>query len=251
MKIQINDSKKAFEWIEIFKFIKNLNQYVSFSIRMDEIYIQIMDGSHVCLVDITFPSSWFSLYECEKATTISVMSNVLVKVLSMYTSDTTIELSIGENEDKLEIHLLHDKQNKHFELNLIEIDQELLSPIIVETLLDFSIKSKAFDKYILELTNFGEDVEIKCSNEKLFLEACNEEGKYQIELEGENLEEFNVVENYDFSAKFPLKYICIISKLSITYTNVHLFLDESNPMRITFDNNQIKFNFFLAPKTED
>ncbi len=251
MKFQINDSKKAFEWIEIFKFIKNLNQYVSFTIKIDEIYIQIMDGSHVCLVDITFPSCWFSKFECDTPITISVMSNVLVKVLSMYTNDTIIEFSISENEDKLEIHLLNDKQNKHFELNLIEIDQELLSPIIVDTLLDFSIKSKAFDKYILELANFGEDVEIKCSNEKLFLESNNEEGKYQIELEGENLEEFNVVENYIFSAKFPLKYISIISKLSVTYTKLHLFLDESNPMRITFDDNQIKFNFFLAPKTED
>jgi proliferating cell nuclear antigen PCNA len=251
MKIQINDSKKAFEWIEIFKFIKNLNQYVSFTIRLDEIYIQIMDGSHVCLVDITFPSSWFFKYECNKPITISVMSSVLVKVLGMYTNDSIIEFSINESEDKLEVHLLHEKQNKHFELILIEIDQEILSPIIVDTLLDFSIKSKAFDKYILELTNFGEDVEIKCFDEKLFLESKNEEGKYQIELEGENLEEFNVVENFDFSAKFPLKYICIISKLSVTYTNVHLFLDESNPMRITFDNNEIKFNFFLAPKTED
>lgn len=251
MKFQINDSKKTFEWIEIFKFIKNLNQYVSFVIKQDEIYIQIMDGAHVCLVDINFPSSWFSKFEFDEPKTISVMSNVFVKVLSMYTNDTIIEFSMDENNDKLKIDLLNDKQNKHFELPLIEIEQELLSPIIIETLLDFSIKSKAFDKYILELSNFGEDVEIKCYDEKIFFESNNEEGKYQIEIEGENLEEFNVVENYKFEAKFPLKYISIISKLCIAYTNVHLFLDETSPMRITFDDNQIKFNFFLAPKTED
>lgn len=251
MKFQINNSKKAFEWIEIFKFIKNLNQYVSFTIKQDEIYIQIMDGAHVCLVDIKFPSTWFSLYECDDPVTLSVMSNVIVKVMSMYTNDTTIEFSMCTENDKLQIHMLNSNQNKHFELPLIEIDQELLTPIIVETSLDFSIKSKAFDKYITELTNFGDDVEIKCSNEKLYFESNNEEGKYQIELEGDNLEEFNVVENYDFSANFPLKYITIISKLSVAYPTVHLYLDESSPVRITFDNNETIFNFFLAPKTED
>jgi proliferating cell nuclear antigen PCNA len=251
MRFQINESKKAFEWIEIFKFIKNLNQYVSFTIKTDEIYIQIMDGAHVCLVDIKFPSVWFSLYECDETTTISVMSNVLVKVMSMYTNETTIEFSLCDDNDKLQIHLLNEKQNKHFELPLIEIDQELLTPIVIETELDFSIKSKAFDKYITELTNFGDDVEIKCSNEKLYFESNNEEGKYQIELEGDNLEEFNVVENYNFSAKFPLKYIIIISKLSVAYPTVHLYLDETSPVRISFDDNQIMFNFFLAPKTDD
>ncbi len=250
VNFQINDSKKAFEWIEIFKFIKNLNQYVSFTIKIDEIYIQIMDGSHVCLVDITFPSCWFSKFECDTPTTISVMSNSLVKVLNMYTNETTISISMNDNDDKLQIKLLNSKENKNLELNLIEIDRELLSPIIVDTLLDFAIRSKSFDKYILELSNFGEEVEIKCSNEKLFFESKNEEGKYQIEIEGDNLEEFNVVENFTFSAKFPLKYISIISKLSLVYPNVHLYLDDSNPMRITFDN-EIKFNFFLAPKNEE
>ncbi len=251
MKFKINDAKKAFEWIEIFKFIKNLNQYVSFLIKPEEIYIQIMDGAHVCLVDINFPSTWFSEFQCETSITIGCMSAVLVKVLSMYTNNTTIEFSMNESNDKLQIHLTNDKEIKHFELPLIDIDQELLTPILIDTNLDLSIKSKVFDKYISELNNFGEEVIIQCSNEKLFFESNSEEGNYQIELEGDNIEEFNVIENYEFTAKFPLKYICIISKLSVAYPLIHLFLDETSPMRITFDNNEIKFNFFLAPKVED
>jgi hypothetical protein len=42
-----------------------------------------------------------------------------------------------------------------------------------------------------------------------------------------------------------------LSKLSIIYSSVHIYIDESSPIRITFDNNDIKMNYFLAPKTED
>jgi hypothetical protein len=209
-----------------------------------------MDGSHVCLVDITIPSTWFSLFEFDNKT-FSVTTNVLVKILAMYTSDSTIEFSVDENEDNLQIQLLHLSQNKLFVVPLIEIEKELLTPTITETLLDFVMKTKTFEKYIQELSSFGDEVEIRCNGDKLFLASSGDEAKFQIELEGDSLEKFNVVEDYEMKVKFSLKYLSIISKLSVIYSSVHVHLDDCSPIRITFDNNEIKVNYFLAPKTED
>jgi proliferating cell nuclear antigen PCNA len=253
MRIQIKDSKKFLEWCELFKFIQKMNQHISILFKTDEMYIQIMDSAHVCLIDITIPNSWFDVYENAETKTISLVSSVFVKIFSMYTKDSVFELELlDENEnEKLNIHFYNSNQNKHFEIPLMDIEQDLLTPMMVETLLDFNIKSSSFDRYVSELSQFGEDVIIRCDNEKLFFEAKGDDGQLQIELEGETLEEFNVVENYLFNAKFPVKYLSIISKFSVNYPYVHLFLDESNPVRITFDKTDIKLNYFLAPKIED
>jgi proliferating cell nuclear antigen PCNA len=228
-----------------------MNQHITLLFRQSELYIQIMDGAHVCLIDITIPDSWFDLYEIEDTKTISLVSSIFVKIFSMYTKDSTFELEVTDDAEKLSIHYYNSLQNKHFEIPLMDIEQDILSPNLIETMLDFNIKSSSFDKYVTELSQFGDDVIIKCSDEKLFFESKGDEGKLQIELEGDTLEEFNVVENYNFTAKFPVKYLTIISKFSVNYPYVHLYLDEENPVRITFNNTEIKINYFLAPKIEE
>jgi DNA polymerase III sliding clamp (beta) subunit (PCNA family) len=212
--------------------------------KKDELYIQMMDSSHVCLVEIKFPSSWFQEYESIDEV-ISCSSAVLVKIFSLYTTDTMIE--IASTEDKLEIHLLNVVQNKHFEIPLLDIDQDLLSPSITDSLMDFSIKSKVFDKYLQEILLFGEDIKIESKDEKIFLHSANDDGKIQIEIEGDNLEEFNVVEDFVFTASYPLRYLLLVSKLALVYQQVHLFMDDQSPMRITFKSD-VNINFFLAPK---
>ena len=247
MKFKLNDIQKVAEWVEIFKFIKNINKHVTFMAKKDELYIQMMDSSHVCLVEIKFPDSWFLLYESEDEV-FSCSSSVLVKIFGLYTSDTTIE--IESTDEKLEIHLFNLKQNKHFEIPLIDIEQDLLSPSITDALMDFSIKSKVLDKYLQEILLFGEDIKIESRDEKIFLHSSNDEGKIQIEIEGDNLEEFNVVENFVFHASYPLRYLLLVSKLALVYQDVHLFMDDQSPMRITFKSTVI-INFFLAPKITD
>jgi DNA polymerase III sliding clamp (beta) subunit (PCNA family) len=244
MKFKLNNIQKVSEWIEIFKFIKNINKHITFMAKKDELYIQMMDSSHVCLVEIKFPSSWFQEYESIDEV-ISCSSAVLVKIFSLYTTDTMIE--IASTEDKLEIHLLNVVQNKHFEIPLLDIDQDLLSPSITDSLMDFSIKSKVFDKYLQEILLFGEDIKIESKDEKIFLHSANDDGKIQIEIEGDNLEEFNVVEDFVFTASYPLRYLLLVSKLALVYQQVHLFMDDQSPMRITFKSD-VNINFFLAPK---
>lgn len=244
MKFKLNNIQKVAEWIEIFKFIKNINKHITFMAKKDELYIQMMDSSHVCLVEIKFPSSWFQEYESIDEV-ISCSSAVLVKIFGLYTTDTMIE--IASTEDKLEIHLLNVIQNKHFEIPLMDIDQDLLSPSITDSLMDFSIKSKVFDKYLQEILLFGEDIKIESKDEKIFLHSANDDGKIQIEIEGDNLEEFNVVENFVFTASYPLRYLLLVSKLALVYQQVHLFMDDQSPMRITFKSD-VNINFFLAPK---
>jgi proliferating cell nuclear antigen len=248
MKLQINQIDKAFEWIELFKFIKQLNQHVTFMCKKDQLYIQLMDDSHICLIDITIPSTWFTLYESENQT-FSVMTAILVKIFGMYTVDTMIELIAGD--EKLEINFKNKKEHKYFELNMMDIEKDILSPAMPDTKLDFVMKTKILDKYMNELAIFGDEAIIFCKDDKLYLKAKGDEGSISIEIEGDNLEEFSVVEGYEVETRYCLKYLQYISKLHIIYPNVHLFLDDSCPLVITFDNSTITIKYYLAPKCDN
>jgi len=248
MKLQINEIQKAFEWIELFKFIKQLNQHVTFMCKKDQLYIQLMDDSHICLIDITIPSTWFTLYETENQT-FSVMTSILVKIFGMYTADTIIELIAGD--EKLEINFKNKKENKYFQLNMMDIEKDILSPAMPNTKLDFVMKTKIFDKYMNELAIFGDEAIICCKEDRLYLKAKGDEGSISIEVEGDNLEEFSVVEGYEVETRYCLKYLQYISKLHIIYPNVHLFLDDSSPIVITFDNSTITIKYYLAPKCDN
>ena len=249
MKFQIKDSKKSMEWIELLKFIKNLNTHITIMCTPTYMFIQIMDQSHVCMIDINIPSTWFHLYESENCT-FSVMSSILVKVFGMYTMDSLIEVIINDL-DKIHIHLLHELQQKLFAIPLMDIEQDVLSTNKNDTKLDFVMKTKVLDKYINELAMFGEEVEIECNDDKLFLQSTNHEGSLRIEIKNETLEEFNVIENYLFKGKYCIKYLQYISKLSIIYPNIHLFLDEESPLLITFEGTELTIKYYIAPKFSD
>ena len=107
MKLIITETEKAQQWIELFKVMKNLNSYTTICSRADDVFIQIMDDSQVCLMNVTIQSSWFDIYECDpqegSGETFSFLSNVMVKILQLYSPGTTLCM-YTENE-KLIIQL--------------------------------------------------------------------------------------------------------------------------------------------------
>lgn len=248
MKFVIKEETKIVQFIELFKFMKNLNEYVTLTCMEETINIQIMDGSHVSLLDIIFKAEWFSEYVYQKPETFSLNNVIFNKILNLYTVESILECSL--NDDNFDISFLHSIQNKYFTIHLIDIEKDILSSSH-ESDLDFSIKTKILDKYVNDISVFGEEIEISCKNDKIYLSSNNEDGKITIEIENENLEEFNVVDDYETSFKFSLKYIQYVTKLKIVFGITHIYLNEDKPIMITFDNIDIEIKFYIAPKIND
>jgi|TARA_B110000114_G_C15060047_1_gene384986 proliferating cell nuclear antigen len=249
MEFIIQENEKIIEWVELFKFMKNLDDYVTFVCDVDKINIQLMDKSHVTLLNINIDKEWFHSYKCDSNLIFSVNNNIFTKLLALYTKDNVMECKV--DDERLHLSYLHKDQNKYFSISQIDIEKELLNAQKIDTDLDFKLKTKQLDKYVNDLSIFGEDIEIKCKQDKLYFNSSNEEGSISIEIQGEQLLEFNVVDDLDFVSKFPGKYICYISKLKISYSNVELYVDDSNPLRIHFSGEHIEIDYYIAPKNDD
>jgi proliferating cell nuclear antigen len=250
MKFVIKEHDKISEFIELIKFMKNLSQYTTMMCNTENIHIQLLDDSHVSLLDINIPNEWFESYECDEPLTFSVSNIILSKLFALYTKESVMETEI--DEEKYHLSYLNDKENKYFTICLIDIDKELLSPVIQDTDLDFSLNTSLLDHYLSDLSIFGEDLEIICNNDTLYLITEGDEGTMKIEVSVKSLVEFNVVDDYKFHCKYASKYLQYISKLKKSYKNVHLYLDDNSPLLITFNNDGgIKINYFIAPKIND
>jgi len=134
----------------------------------------------------------------------------------------------------------------------MDIEKDTLTTKELDTKLDFQIKTKLLEKYVTELATFGENIYIECKDDKIYLSAEGIEGSYNIEIKNENLEEFNVIDNYVFKGSYSIKYLQYITKLNIVYPIINLYLDEDSPLMLTFNtSNDIQIKFYIAPKCTD
>ena len=79
MKVLITSSKNILCLLEILKVIKKSLTRRIFVFSKDEVYIQVMDNSHICLFDTHINRNWFEIYEVEDDEVISLNRYNIVK----------------------------------------------------------------------------------------------------------------------------------------------------------------------------
>jgi proliferating cell nuclear antigen PCNA len=252
MRFIIESSKKAITLIELFKVLKNLNNYCTLCCNENELYIQTMDDSHVSLFDLKIKKEWFTEYVANNDI-VSFNSNIIVKILNLYTPNTKVTFQTSKNDDYLEINLLQsDGNEKCFEIPLMDIDSELLNTMDIDSTLEFSLNTKQYDKYLTEMSLFGDTMEIVCVNDNIYLKSSGDEGKYTIRIPHDNLENFEVVEDTKLKFKVALKYLNYISKVYTVFKSLNFIIEENSPICITIDDEEyISMKYFIAPKTDD
>ena len=79
----------------------------------DGMFLQTMDLSHVCLVEINLPPNWFESYSCEERTTLTTSFGTLVKMLSCIEAGQRAWLRQGvrEGDDSWELELSGSNSN--------------------------------------------------------------------------------------------------------------------------------------------
>tara|TARA_B000000557_G_scaffold236492_1_gene212791 strand:- start:270 stop:1160 length:891 start_codon:yes stop_codon:yes gene_type:complete len=266
MKFVITSSQKILKLIEIFKVIKNLSSDCTLYCKDEYIYIQTMDSSHVCLLDIKLLKNWFDDYDLPDGNeTVSFSSNLIVKILALFIPKTKLIIQTSKNGDNLLIELIYpDKIEKTFEIPLMDINQDYLETGDNDYSIEFSMKTKILDKYVNEMMLFGDVLRLKCMYDNLYMcSGDNINGNYKVKIPHDNLEELEVEENLKMSVKVDLKYISFISKFYGVFNIINIKSDTQFPMKFYFnegssitksedmDENDLQITYFIAPKIDE
>ena len=263
MNICITQIQKADIFTGLFQHIKAFTEQVNVMFEKNRMYIQTMDSSHVSIIEMDLPATWFDTYEhqSESTITLGINSTVLYKVLNAREKTQTIHISYMENNsDKLMVHFTSENKvefDKHFELPLIDLENDLMGIPEIEHQAEFTISSPHFSSIINQLQMFGDTMDIECNEDLIMLSSHSpEHGKMFVEIKIDDLSTFIIDEGGNLNLAFSLQYlhnICLYNKLA---REIEIKISEAYPIQIIYElggehDAPAKIKFYLAPKIKD
>lgn len=261
MDIVISNLHKVELFTDIFQNMKLFTENINISFEQDRMFIQTMDTSHVSIIDISIPSTWFDKYthKEEGSVTIGINSTIFTKMLNARDKQQIVSIELNtDDSDHLYMNLTSDVPqlfDKHFEIPLLDLEQDIMTIPESDYQAEFTIKSGYFSSLINQLKNFGCNLDIECSEEHIYLAANSEEsGKMQVNIDINDLDEYSIDEGEVLKVSYSLKYlnnICSYNKIS---PEVKIRLTRGYPMQVIYligGDEDAKMRMYLAPKIMD
>ena len=260
MDIHINQPAKAEIFTTLFQHIKLFTEHINIIFEENRMFIQAMDSSRVSIFEVHLPGDWFDIYTHtgEGGTVIGINASLFFKVLNARDKMQLIHFRVdGENLDRLFVNLTSESKevfDRHFEIPLMDIDDEQMTIPAIEYNAELSLPSFHFAGLVNQLKMFGDTLQIQCSEDKIQLcSTSTESGKMFVEIPIDDLNAFSINEGDHLDLSFSLSHlhhICLYSKLS---KDVEICLSTDFPIKLVYSLGQpdAKFVFYLAPKLND
>ena len=255
MKILISDKKKKDVFVSLFHVLKNCSTFINVKFDIEMTHIQGMDKSHVCLFDLKINKSWFNEYVMDEQNKICFDSNVFHSIISTKSDNQDLIIQLDNyNNDTLHITFVspeHKKGDfkKSFKMPLVDFEYEEMNIPNAEYDAEFSLSSKQITDIFNQLSNFGTDIMIKCTEEDISLTTDGIVGEMRVDIPIDDLSSFSIVEGEEIKLSYSLAYMnkmCINNKLS---NDIEFALSNECPMKITYNLGDDSFMiFFIATK---
>lgn len=260
MKLVISDKSKKDIFIALFQTLKNCTGIVCIIFNDDHLYIQGIDKSHVCLFDVKLLNTWFNEYTKSNNDTDKICfdTQAFHNIISTKQDSHSINIQFDGNPDTLNINLITQEGikstgefNKFFKLPLVDFDYEIMNIPSVDYDAEFSITSKKISEITSQMLSFGDDINIKCTDDGINLVSEGLMGEMLVTIPIDDLTEYSIAEDDIIDLKYSLIYIhkmCITNKLSC---EIQFCISKEFPMKIKYDlgDNNSMIVFYIAPKT--
>lgn len=258
MNIQISDKKKKDVFVSVFQVLKNCTSLICANLEVGRMHIQGMDKSHICLFDIKLDKTWFAKYDVSNNTRICFDTNVFHSIISTKGENQDLIISMDDAGQET-LHIKFDSPDakkgdfkKSFKMPLADYDYDEMHIPEVDYDAEFSLSSKQISEMFSQLSNFGSDIIIKCSEEDISLNTNGVTGEMRVDIPIDDLTSYSIVEGAEIKLTYSLAYMnkmCITNKLS---TDIDFSLSNDRPMKIEYSlGEDSSMVFFIAPKVED
>ena len=209
----------------------------------DETGIKLIatDNSHIVLIHMKLLADKFEHFHCYEKTSIGINVNNLYKLIKTMSNNDILTFFIEkENPNKLGIKINNIEKNSQtlFKLNLLDIQNEEINipPAIFET--ELTLPSSDFQKIIRDMTNIGENIEIKSIGNTLMLNCEGDFANQETILaETQNGLNFSVSQKVELPIQgvFSLKYLILFTKCTNLCNLIHMYIKNDYPLIIKYD----------------
>lgn len=257
MKLVINEKHKKDTLIALFQMLKISTCFCNMMFKEEHIHIQGMDKTHICLFDVKVDNNWFDLIERNNndLECICFDSEIFYSIINTKHDGNTIVIFFEGNSEHLNIDLISDTKkskndfDKHFKIPLAEFEYDVLELPNTEYDAEFSISSKKICDITSQMLQFGNDLHINCTEEKIDFISSGINGEMLVNIPIDEIDEYSIVEGDNINLDYSLIYInknCLTNKLSDT---ISFSISKEYPMKIKYDlGNKSSITFYIASK---
>jgi len=271
MRLKIENKQKMEIFSSIFQLFKNWGSHINMQFSEKGLYIQLMDKSHICLAELNLLAKWFTEYAVTDSHSISVSGQHFATMMSYALKHDTIEIVYGEqnetslkskkkmdiDNDHLYINFVNSKENKSsfdhfFEIPLIESDDEIMGIPEVDYVVDLLIEAKKLIELFNELSVFGQDLNVVCTEDNVQFVSNGDNGNLKVEIPADNLEEYAITEDAMINVSYSLSHLCKMCSSTKLSSNILIGISDEYPMLLKYDlGDESNAKFYIAPKVFD
>jgi proliferating cell nuclear antigen len=257
----ISDKKKKDIFISIFQLLKSSSSQINLTIKKNTFHIQGMDKSHVCLFDLKLYFEWFDYYEVNKQYEMCFDSGIFHSIISTKSDDQALVFYLEEEDtDTLSIELKNKENetikkgdyNKFFKLPLLDYEYQQMVIPTTDYDAEFTLPSKKVTDMLSQLSNFGDDLNVKCSEDCVDFKASGNSVEMRVNIPTDDMSSYAIVEGEIINLTYSLIYVskmCITNKLT---DDIDFSLSNESPMKINYNlGNESSLMFYIAPKISD
>ena len=215
------------------------------------------DNSQIVLVHMKLLAENFEYFYCEEKTRIGINMMNLFKLIKIMNNNETLSLFV-EKSDKnrlgIKINNNEKKTQTLFKMNLLDISEDELNVPPAKFESELTLPSCDFQKIIRDMSNIGENVEIKSVESSLLLN-CNGDFANQETILLETQEGLNFSKSASITEPiqgiFSLKYLCLFTKCTNLCNLLHVYIKNDYPLVIKYDiANLGHIKLCLSPNSE-
>lgn len=270
MKIVLTDKQKVQQFACILRHLKNISSNIEMIVYPTNVYVQGMDGSHVSLFEINLKESWFSEYDVDKQYNLGINCELVFKILNCLDETQNIKMEYSD-DDHLYITLYpregEQSITKEFQLPLVMMDNDILEIPKTDYSVDLKMVSSEFSELIDQLGIFGQELLIKCTDEKIEMTGQGEMGKMTAVIKEEDILLYAIEEDTTIELLFGMDFVRNFATFSKVNKAINIHWSKEVPMKVEYslddaiddDDDDVSeisgasnyVRFYLAPKIED
>jgi proliferating cell nuclear antigen len=238
--------------------LKEILTDCNFIFDKDGLKLIAMDSTHTVLIHMKLESNKFEHFYCEKQIQVGLNMLNLHKLIKTMNNSDTLTLYLKKNDmNKMGIIINNNdkKTQTTYELNLLDIPKDDISIPPAEFDTELVLPSSDFQKFIRDMINIGEDVEIKSVDETLIFK-CKGDFASQETILGETdaglqFSQSTVSDN-PVQGIFSLKYLMLFTRCTNLCNHILLYIKNDYPLIIQYSVASLGYiKLCLAPNTSD
>jgi proliferating cell nuclear antigen PCNA len=255
----ICDKKKKDVFTSIFHLFKSSSSQINLTIDKTTFHVQGMDKSHICLFDLKLDNKWFDYYQVNKKYEMCFDTSTFHSIISTKNDEQMLAFYLDDEQpDTLSIECRNYdvskkvEYNKFFKLPLLDYEYNEMTIPNAEYDTEFILPAKKVTDALSQLSNFGDDLHIKCSEECVDFNVSGNLVEMRINISVDDMLSYEIVEGEVINLTYSLIYIsklCITNKLT---DKIEFNLSNDSPMKIKYDlGNNSSLVYYIAPKLFD